>query len=516
MKLAFNIIVLGLALGLTACKKAPEKAAAPAAPVAAPAATPAPAATAPTAANPVEPASPVVSNAANFDWSKIPEATSNIGAFPYLNAPETYTYEYKKEINPKNISDFDKEYFAVNGKLIIQEGKSFKTRLEKDKADGKSFNSSIVEKSYEEAILALGGVKVNAVTVSNDEVKRVGDKELIGKHYGYSIDQNSLDEIKTYVIKKGDKKIWIQLGLGRESSKLAILETGSLKTVKIESMAEFPYLKAPVNYSYGYKNEINPSNISDFDKEYFAENGKLVVKEGKSFKVSLEKDKTDGKYFNSLVVESSYDEAIKALGGEKVNNVPVSNDEIKRVGDKELIQKRYGYSINQNRLEDIKTYLIKKNDKEVWIQLAMSGESSNLTILETGSLKTLKVATITAEGMKKEIDATGKAIVNINFDTDKATLKADGQEVVNQIAALLKAAPVLKLSIEGHTDNTGSAERNKVLSTERSNAVMLALVNTGISKDNLKAAGFGADRPLVANDSEENKAKNRRVELVKF
>jgi OmpA-OmpF porin, OOP family len=511
MKLALNIIVLGLALSLSACKKAPEKVVAPAAPTAPAAATPA-------AAHPYTPlpASPVASSSADFDWSKIAESTANIGTFPYLSAPETYTYEYKKEINPKNISDFDKEYFAVNGKLIAQEGKSFKARLEKDTADGKRFNSLVVEKSYEEAILALGGVKVNNISVSNDEVKRVGDKELIQKHYGYSIDPNSLDEIKTYVIKKGDKKIWIQLGLGRESSKLAILETGSLKTVKIESITEFPYLKAPVNYSYGYKNEIKPSDINDFDKEYFAENGKLVAKEGKSYKVSLEKDRTDSKAFNSLVLESSYDEAIKALGGEKVNNVPVSNDEVKRIGDKELIQKHYGYSINQNRLEDIRTYLIKKNDKEIWIQLAFSGESSNLTILETGSLKTLKVATVSAEGMKKEIDATGKAIVNINFDTDKATLKADGQEVVNQIAALLKATPALKLSIEGHTDNTGSAERNKALSAERSNAVMLALVSTGISKTNLKAAGFGADKPLVANDSEENKAKNRRVELVKF
>jgi len=106
--------------------------------------------------------------------------------------------------------------------------------------------------------------------------------------------------------------------------------------------------------------------------------------------------------------------------------------------------------------------------------------------------------------------------VNINFDNDKATLMADGQDVVNQITALLKGNPALKLSIEGHTDNTGSAERNKALSTERSNAVMVALVSAGIGKDNLKAAGFGADKPLVANDSDDNKAKNRRVELVKF
>ena len=106
--------------------------------------------------------------------------------------------------------------------------------------------------------------------------------------------------------------------------------------------------------------------------------------------------------------------------------------------------------------------------------------------------------------------------MNINFDTNQSTLKTDGREVVDQIVALLRGVPALNLSIEGHTDNTGSAERNKMLSAERSNAVTLALVNTGIGKDRLKAVGFGAEKPLVANDSEDNKAKNRRVELVKF
>ena len=122
----------------------------------------------------------------------------------------------------------------------------------------------------------------------------------------------------------------------------------------------------------------------------------------------------------------------------------------------------------------------------------------------------------TAASMKKDIDATGKAVLNINFDTDKATLKADGQTIVNQITALMKNNAGLKLSIEGHTDNTGSAEHNKKLSADRANTVMLALVSDGINKSDLKSAGYGAEKPMVANDTEDNKAKNRRVELVKF
>ncbi|TDQ11792.1 hypothetical protein [Pedobacter metabolipauper] len=167
-----------------------------------------------------------------FDIQSIPVTDKDPGTFPYLNPPETYTYGFDKQIRQSDIKDFDKEYFAVNGKLIPQEGKSYKVSIEKDRSDGKRFNSLIVERSYEQAILALGGVKVNHVPVSNEEYKRVGDKELIEKHYGASINANLLDDIKTYVIRTKDKVIWIQMSLlNEESGNLTVLETGELKIV---------------------------------------------------------------------------------------------------------------------------------------------------------------------------------------------------------------------------------------------------------------------------------------------
>jgi outer membrane protein OmpA-like peptidoglycan-associated protein len=87
--------------------------------------------------------------------------------------------------------------------------------------------------------------------------------------------------------------------------------------------------------------------------------------------------------------------------------------------------------------------------------------------------------------------------------------------VVTQIAEALKKDNSLQISIEGHTDNSGNAEHNKKLSDARANSVLNALVTDGIDKARLTAKGFGAEKPLAANDSEENKAKNRRVELVK-
>jgi OmpA-OmpF porin, OOP family len=285
-----------------------------------------------------------------------------------------------------------------------------------------------------------------------------------------------------------------------------------------KDLGKFPYLNAPDNYKYNSGSDgIKPIHISDFDKEYFAVNGKLIPQEGKSCKVSIECANRDKVRFNSLIVEKSYEKAILALGGVQVNKVPIPKSELTRVGDAELIAKHFGYSLNYNLLNDTKTFIIRTKDKEVWIQFTlMNDESGSITFLEKGSLKTENVSKISADGMKKDIEAKGKAVLSINFDTNKSTLKPDGQEVVNEISALLKANPTLKLSIEGHTDDVGNAESNRKLSIERAQTVVNYLVAIGIPKANLKANGFGASKPMVPNTSEENRAKNRRVELVKF
>jgi outer membrane protein OmpA-like peptidoglycan-associated protein len=76
--------------------------------------------------------------------------------------------------------------------------------------------------------------------------------------------------------------------------------------------------------------------------------------------------------------------------------------------------------------------------------------------------------------------------------------------------------PDLKFSVEGHTDNTGSAATNQTLSEARSKAIVDKLVEMGISKDRLKAEGKGQNSPIADNSTDEGRAKNRRVEFVKL
>ncbi|AHJ96013.1 Outer membrane protein [Hymenobacter swuensis DY53] len=85
-----------------------------------------------------------------------------------------------------------------------------------------------------------------------------------------------------------------------------------------------------------------------------------------------------------------------------------------------------------------------------------------------------------------------------------------------EVLALLRQNPQLRLAVQGHTDNVGTAARNQQLSDDRASAVVTELTQAGIAAGRLQTAGFGQTKPLADNSTEEGRAKNRRVELVKL
>ncbi len=124
--------------------------------------------------------------------------------------------------------------------------------------------------------------------------------------------------------------------------------------------------------------------------------------------------------------------------------------------------------------------------------------------------------TISADDMAAALNSEGDVALYIEFETAKAQLQPAGLSVVQEIVALLKKNPQLKVSIEGHTDNVGNANDNLRLSQARAEAVLKAVVAQGIDAKRLKSAGHGATYPIADNRKETGRAKNRRVELVKL
>jgi outer membrane protein OmpA-like peptidoglycan-associated protein len=175
------------------------------------------------------------------------------------------------------------------------------------------------------------------------------------------------------------------------------------------------------------------------------------------------------------------------------------------------IQKIGGKAVLETR---DKAYLkVEKGGGTTWVHLEAHsvGTAYNLVFVE----KKAMVQEVTAGDMLSALNKQGFVALYINFDTDKATIKLESKPIIDQIVKLLKDNPGLKVGVEGHTDSTGTPARNKTLSQQRAESVASALVKAGIDAKRLAAAGWGQDKPIADNKTEEGKAKNRRVEIVK-
>ena len=154
-----------------------------------------------------------------------------------------------------------------------------------------------------------------------------------------------------------------------------------------------------------------------------------------------------------------------------------------------------------------------KGGSELWVEIVPFNDGNDyyLNVIMKEAMK----QDVTASNMLDALNREGRIALYINFDTGKSTIKTESQPIIIQIAEMLKANAELRIGVEGHTDNVGNPKSNKTLSDERAKTVMAAIVAQGIDAKRLTAAGHGQDKPVADNKTEEGRAKNRRVELVK-
>ena len=149
------------------------------------------------------------------------------------------------------------------------------------------------------------------------------------------------------------------------------------------------------------------------------------------------------------------------------------------------------------------------------VEVSTGAGSTTLFIIDEKPLeKTLGFGPVQ---MKAALDAEGRiTLYGILFDYDRATLQPSSDRQLQEVLTLLLDNPELTLEIQGHTDSDGSQDYNLQLSGRRADSVLQYLALFGIDPTRLQARGYGASAPVAPNDTDENKAKNRRVELVRL
>jgi OOP family OmpA-OmpF porin len=232
--------------------------------------------------------------------------------------------------------------------------------------------------------------------------------------------------------------------------------------------------------------------ISNYGEADFHINGtEIIHKEGTTTMVRYDFNTESGQQKPSILqILKNYEAAVKNIGGTMV------------------------YRSSESAMG---TYKIVKNGADAaWIKIEAGGNDNNdfyaLTIIQLEEMK----QEVTSTDILTALNNDGHIALYINFETGKSDIKPESQNIVDQISEMLKANASLKISIEGHTDNVGTPASNQTLSENRAKSVMNALIAKGIDRSRLSAKGWGQTKPIADNNTNENKAKNRRVEIVKL
>ncbi|MFC3714600.1 OmpA family protein [Luteimonas soli] len=278
------------------------------------------------------------------------------------------------------------------------------------------------------------------------------------------------------------------------------------------SLPPFPFFKAPDGLVSGYR---EGERELSFDAQYFIAGTQPRLVEGRVFRDRFNLA-GDARKYSELEFHRNYENAVKALGGVKVNKAQYTPGVAGAAGGRASIEKHmHGAAAISDYRHD--SYLIRAPAHEYWIDVSTGSIPLHgyVVVVEREAM-TQSLGFLDAAAMKQAIDRDGRVALHVNFDVDKATLRPEAEPVIAEIRTLMEANPSLELSIEGHTDNTGDADHNHTLSAQRARAVASALVALGVAPGRLQSQGFGQDRPVADNATPEGRAQNRRVELVRL
>lgn len=278
----------------------------------------------------------------------------------------------------------------------------------------------------------------------------------------------------------------------------------------------FPYVDLPKTGG-----ELSGYHVKEqkFDRMYVIAGEELRPVEGhyleRWFPLSAAK-------MSALEAYRNYDSAFRALGAVPVNTVHPSDPAFiaRNGGDKDKLYERLhlpnSAPVANGDVPNYAQYLLRTPDKNIWLTYLVFDDGLNASVIaleEKAMAQSVKL--VSAGEMAGALDKEGHIALYLNFDTDSDAIRADSKPAVDEIAKLLRSDAKLKLAVEGHTDTSGDARHNRELSQRRAQAVVRALTAQGIDAARLKAAGLGADKPVADNGSEDGRARNRRVELVK-
>ncbi|MGD2034494.1 MAG: OmpA family protein [Bacteroidales bacterium] len=183
------------------------------------------------------------------------------------------------------------------------------------------------------------------------------------------------------------------------------------------------------------------------------------------------------------------------------------------------LERGWAYAQLPNEANDYVAGKISTSKHDIYISVAAAVvDDATYYTLVTVLAEPMDLGNVTLNVLNEGIAKNGRVpIYDIFFDTGKSEVKAESSAALKTIADYLKVNTGSKFLIVGHTDNTGDFDANLILSNDRAKAVIQKLITDyGINSSQLKPFGVGSASPQMSNETEDGRARNRRVELVEL
>ncbi|MDH5718686.1 MAG: OmpA family protein [Spirochaetia bacterium] len=370
---------------------------------------------------------------------------------------------------------------------------------------------------YNEKVYIPSQTKLYVLNMSNGQTVSVIDyKELITSPFSFTDSEIRfvLSNKKIVAVDSKTGKIKSEKKFPEQSSPKFIMIQDQIYTAynqKINSGGKSGTFASVEAYSFEDKkplwrfDALFPGGAS----QIAAEKGILFLPAGKILYALGEKGDNQVKTVEDYIDKKEQEEKEKSKKEKKFNlKIETEGDKEKPI-EAEIIEKENGKITGRKKqkLKEGDNEIKIPEDKEVEIVISKKNHFPEVIDVRPGD----KEAKAKLNEVKKNKSYTGKSVF---FEVNKSYLKKESLSSLNKIAQLMKENPQLNLEVQGHTDSTGSREYNLELSRKRANSVVEYLIKNGIHPQRLKVKGYGPDKPIADNKTEEGRSKNRRTEFL--
>ena len=438
-----------------------------------------------------------------FDIDSVPATTAALGELPFFSLPAGYGPQ-----NRAHVRAYARFPFRIGDGLHWVEGASWNARItvDRDQNRDKEFSSRELRRNLESVLAQAGAQTVFEGPLNRGAYYGPTLEHEIGGGFIEGVNLHQDTPTSVHVIRQADRNVWVQLSTASNEAGLVVVEERPF-VASARWTAEFPYLSMPAGYDQG-----NRPTQRDFDMYPFWTGSDFEEVEGRTWVGQVSARERTGSMHE---VRRNLEAMMAEVGGNLVFEGRIPKEASERYDFDLKSPYSDGTSFSWHDYESRVYRADLPTGRQVWVHARLEYLSAGWVVVEREDF-VQSAALLPAVALKRRLDAQGRVAIQVNFAVDRAEILPGSQPQIEQVLALLREDPALRLSIDGHTGASGDAGHNQRLSEARARSVVAALTGQGIDASRLEARGHGQAQPVADNATGDGRAKNRRVELVRL